>query len=91
MSEIKVQSFSDIITNSSSEIYMCLSYNGVELFKDIINSVLKIAGSNKECDDYFDIDEWGESIRVKAKNPDCEEAAYILSKVNDIFYLQTKR
>lgn len=87
MRNVKIQSFSDIITNSSSEVYICLSYNGVEIFKEIINSILKIAGSDKECDDYFDIEEWGESIKVKAKDPDNEEAAYILNRVNDIFYV----
>ena len=51
---IVVQSYIDLITNSSTSVFQWAS--NVEGVKDIINAVLKASGSNLTCDDLFDID-----------------------------------
>lgn len=86
MTKINIQSASDIITNSSSEVYLCLSYTAVEDFKGIVNAILKAGGSDKTCNDLFKISEYGESLRIEAVDPANTEAASILETVNDLFY-----
>lgn len=86
MMEINIQSVSDLITNSSSEVYLRLSCTAVEDFKDIVNAILKVGGSDKTCDDFFKISEYGESLRIEAVDPANTEAADILGTVNDLFY-----
>lgn len=48
-----LQSWSDVITNSSTEIYQEATEYTVSAVKEIINTILKIAGSDKTCDDLF--------------------------------------
>ena len=50
----KIQSFVDIITNSSTEIYTMVGSG--EYLKQIINGVLLASGSNKKFDDLFILD-----------------------------------
>ena len=50
---IVVQSYIDLITNSSTSVFQWAS--NVEGVKDIINAVLEASGSNLTCDDLFDI------------------------------------
>lgn len=47
--------FSDIITNSSSEVYCVYSEEGINRIKELVNSILEVAGSDKKCDDLFEI------------------------------------
>lgn len=54
---IKIQSLSDIITNSSSETYIVLKYDSVNAVKEIIDSILALAGSNRHWNDFFEIKE----------------------------------
>lgn len=54
---IKIQSISDIITNSSSEVYTILEYDAVESVKRIIDSILALAGHGFHWDDFFKIEE----------------------------------
>lgn len=54
---IKIQSISDIITNSSSEVYTILEYDSVESVKKIIDSILALAGHGFHWDDFFKIEE----------------------------------
>lgn len=86
MTKINIQSVSDLITNSSSEVYLCLSCTAVEDFKDIVNTILKVGGSGKTCDDFFKISEYGETLRIEAVDPANTEAADVLETVNDLFY-----
>lgn len=48
---IKIQSFSDLITNSSSETFVIYTKEGIETFKEIISKLL-----GKDFDEYFTID-----------------------------------
>lgn len=50
---IIIQSYIDLITNSSTSVFQWA--NSVSGVKDIINAILKSAGSNLKCDDLFDI------------------------------------
>lgn len=50
-----LQSFNDIVTNSSMEVYQEATEYTVESIKEIINIILKIAKSDKKCDDLFTV------------------------------------
>lgn len=50
-----LQSFNDIVTNSSMEVYQEASDYTVATIKEIIDTILKIAQSDKKCDDLFTI------------------------------------
>lgn len=63
---IKIQSVSDVITNSSTEIYtVCTEYT-LDRLKDIVNSILKIADSTLTADDLFtfELDEESDEYSV---------------------------
>lgn len=47
--------FSDIITNSSSEVYCVYSEEGIDRIKELVNSILEVAGSDEKFDDLFEI------------------------------------
>ena len=52
---IKIHSFIDLITNSSTEIYIEASDKTVQTVKDIVNNILKLGNSDITCDDLFEI------------------------------------
>lgn len=52
---IKIHSFIDIITNSSTEIFIQATNATIKNIKSLIDSVLVISGSTMKCDDIFDI------------------------------------
>jgi hypothetical protein len=47
---IKIHSFVDLITNSSSEVFVSATYSTVQTAKDIINNL-----TNYKCDELFEI------------------------------------
>lgn len=51
--KIHVHSFIDIITNSSTEIYVQASEHTISNIKSLVNSILSIGGSTLKCDDLF--------------------------------------
>ena len=71
--ESKVQSFSDVITNSSTEVFT--QADNISGVKRIIDGVLIAAGSNYTCDDLFDIIiKWDDNAIDKYKEYQIEEA-----------------
>lgn len=52
---MKIQSFSDIITNSSSELFTIYRKSGFKTIREIVDELLKLAGSNKTFDDLFEL------------------------------------
>lgn len=60
----KIQSISDLITNSSSEVFMIYTKEGIESFKEIVSTLigedfdkrfnLDVYCSEQAVDDYFD-------------------------------------
>jgi len=51
-----MHSFVDLITNSSTEIYIEATDKTVESIKGIVDNILKLGGSNLKCDDLFTIE-----------------------------------
>lgn len=52
---IRVHSFCDSISNSSSESFVSATKQTVSTIREIIDSVLKISGLDKTTDDYFEL------------------------------------
>ena len=52
---IPIHSFVDLITNSSSEIFVSADENTVKAVKKLIDNILKASGSDKTADDLFEI------------------------------------
>lgn len=50
---LKVHSFIDIITNSSTEIYVQASEHTIKNIKNMVNSILALGGSTLKSDDLF--------------------------------------
>ena len=61
---IPVHSFVDLITNSSSEIYVYADEGTVTAVKELINNLLKGVGSDKTSDDLFTV-----VVGVDVENP----------------------
>lgn len=61
---MKIQSISDIITNSSSEVFTIYSEESLKAVKELVNSILELAGDRYNFDDYFDIDFAIDSSRI---------------------------
>lgn len=55
---MKIQSISDVITNSSSEIFPIYRGGDFKAIKELVNELLKLAGSCKTFDDLFEIKIW---------------------------------
>lgn len=51
---IPIHSIIDLITNSSTEIFVH-SESSIEPVKELLNELLRIEGSDKTCDEIFDI------------------------------------
>lgn len=77
---ISIQSISDIITNSSSEVYLNTWYDAIDNFKIIIEALSPGMSEN------FEFKDWGNRICIIAKDNNYKEMADILNKVNDLFY-----
>ena len=78
---IKIQSVSDIITNSSSEVYLRTHYGCDYDLEEIIDA---LAGEG--FSDNFEIKDLDDRISIKAKSEEYETIAAILEKVNYLFY-----
>lgn len=77
--DIKVQSISDVITNSSTEIYTIYTKNDVKTIKEIVNALLAVNGDST-FDDLFEIELlindsvfeylWDDSQAIQEEYPD---------------------
>ena len=79
--DIKIQSVSDIITNSSSEVYLRTSCDCEEDLKEIIDV---LAGEG--FSDNFNIIDYDDHIKITAKTDEYANIATVLKKINDLFY-----
>ena len=52
---MKILSVSDVITNSSSEVFTYYTESSIKEVKRLIDAILKAGGSDKTCDDLFEI------------------------------------
>ena len=103
---IRVHSFVDLITNSSTEIYIRASDKTVTSIKQMIDNILELGKSKLTCDDLFDIelskpdseeddDYGGSSVRliVKSKDPKSEvgaATAEILARLTSLFSISAE-
>ena len=79
--DIKIQSISNIITNSSTEVYLRTCYGCEDDFKEIIDA---LAGEG--FSDNFDIVDCDDRIKITAKTDEYANIATVLKKINDLFY-----
>ena len=54
--KVKIHSIVDVITNSSTVIYITMKENSIKEMFEIINEILKIADSDKKAEDLFSIE-----------------------------------
>lgn len=52
----KIQSVSDLITNSSTEVFVVYSENNIKSIKTLVDSILSLIDPSKTFDDYFTIE-----------------------------------
>ena len=52
---IKIQSISDLITNSSTEVFIVYDKNNIDAIKNLVDSILSLLDPSKKFDDYFTI------------------------------------
>lgn len=67
---VKIQSVSDVITNSSSEVFVIYDQEGIDTIKTLVNSILKLSKSEYSCDDLFDIQFKWDDIAEEYYNDD---------------------
>lgn len=53
---INIQSVSDLITNSSTEVFIVYEEGNINSIKELVNSILSLNGDGKTFDDYFTIE-----------------------------------
>ena len=86
---VKIQSISDIITNSSSEVFPIVRYKwGAEDdIERLINAILTAGGSDYTCEDLFDIEVCGSFLNVTPKigTRNIEVAATLLANLDNLF------
>lgn len=91
--EIPVHSFIDVITNSSSEVFVVADRQTITAFREIVDKILNAAGSDKKCDDLFRLaleqrdGGYGNYnvLVAHAKDPNSVAAAEAISKLNEAF------
>nr|DAK03764.1 MAG TPA: hypothetical protein [Bacteriophage sp.] len=67
---VNIQSVSDVITNSSSEVFVIYNQEGINTIKNLVNSILKLSESKYSCDDLFDIQFKWDDIAEEYYNDD---------------------
>lgn len=86
---VKIQSKSDIITNSSSEVFPIIRYKwgAEEDIERLINAILIAGGSDYTCKDLFDIEVDGSFMTVTPKitTKTVETAATLLANLDNLF------
>ena len=74
--KINVHSLIDVITNSSTSIFITMHGKSVDEMYELLNEVLKIADSDKKAEDLFDIEidrDWDSIVEKFIENEDFTE------------------
>ena len=89
---LKIQSISDVITNSSTEIYTIYTKNDIETIKKIVNALLAVNGDST-FDDLFNIELlindsvfeylWEDSQEIQEQYPNRDDFYDYLEKLTD--------
>lgn len=90
MNIINIQSITDIVTNSSTEVFIRIKETAINTVKKLINNLLKISGSTLQADNLFTIeilydDSSDLMVTPKQDTTECIEAAVILSSLRSLF------
>lgn len=98
---LNIHSFVDLITNSSTEIFVEASQSTIKAVKDMVNALLRMADSTKTADDLFEFslnEEEGYSdsgyknvslvVKAKEDSEDARIAAKVLSNLSGIFSIE---
>lgn len=90
MNIINIQSITDIVTNSNTEVFIRIKETAINTVKELINNLLKISGSTLQADDLFTIeilydDSSDLMVTPKQDTTECIEAAVILSSLKSLF------
>jgi hypothetical protein len=83
---VNIHSIIDIITNSSSEIFVGADNNTISKFKELINIILKSLNCEKTFDDLFEVeilDDDNENIDDIDLNEEYEIKPYLHLKIKD--------
>ena len=51
---VPIHSIIDVITNSSTSVFVCVSTKSIRFAKELINDILQAGGSKKTADDLFE-------------------------------------
>lgn len=85
----KIQSISDIITNSSTEVFMVYDESAFKRIKEIVNAILESTGFEQRFDDLFEIKVTDEDnydgYEVVAKDVKNAKLAKVLSGFDKVF------
>lgn len=93
---IKIQSVSDVITNSSTEIYVEATEYTLNGIKNIVNSILKAVNSEYTADDLFEFSlgdknndyPFQRNYIVIPKKPEYKHAAIALCNLDQLFDME---
>lgn len=77
--KVNIHSIVDVITNSSTEIFIGVHSKSIDMIKEVINDILELSNSTKTVDDLFefellsydidcDIDCWWDEYKYENKN-----------------------
>jgi len=98
---IKIQSESDIITNSSSEVFIKYDTKSVDTFKEKFQKLIKLLGSNVDIDDAIEIipvfddedeaiSEWKENNHTDREPSKQELYDYVFKETDHSFRIKEK-
>lgn len=102
---IKIHSFVDLITNSSTEIYVEADESTITTIKELINNLLKLGGSKLTADELFEFSlkpseysnedygykDVGMIVKPKdAASPEGIAAAKVLSGLSGLFNINAQ-
>jgi hypothetical protein len=94
---IPLHSFVDVITNSSSEVYVTSDRATITAVKQMVDAVLKAGGSKKTCDELVNISlvsvdgGYGhyKAISVTPRGENTDEAARLIEALQNAFQAET--
>lgn len=94
---IPIHSLIDLITNSSSEVFVTSDRETLSKLRSMIDAILVAGSSTKKCEDLFKLSLRREDggygdynvVAVSAVNPNSVEAAKLLDQINSVFMAET--
>ena len=82
---IKIQSFVDVITNSSTTVYIMATKYTIDHLKMLVNAFLESIGSELTADEMFDFELEDEDLLVTPKDEKYTTVAKLLQNAVDFW------